>query len=247
MLPAKKVEELYCQLSKASINIYLNRSRKLYTNPVQVNLLTWTVSNFQLSVLADESMHGMENAMRTIRTIDHVSPFPFSNDADSEPEFVTLWCRCISLRAANHQVRLRNYPQCLMDYSDWKIYGKFCGAEQKGPPASQRTEYVHLPAPWGPAKVERNMPALKFYYDLSSEVHVFNMAWGPCWEPAWGQVNLATNLLSKATIDPSTPLPWWDKSRNLLHGRFAMSMDRANLLHLASLDPYNTTEHMHWD
>ncbi|XP_078495659.1 bridge-like lipid transfer protein family member 2 [Ciona intestinalis] len=242
-----QVEELYCQLSKASINIYLNRSRKLYTNPVQVNLLTWTVSNFQLSVLADESMHGMENAMRTIRTIDNVSTFPFSNDTDCDPEFVTLWCRCISLRAANHQVRLRNYPQCLMDYSDWKIYGKFCGAEQKGPPSSQRTEYVHLPAPWGPAKVERNMPALKFYHDLSSEVHVFNMAWGPCWEPAWGQVNLATNLLTKATVDPSTPLPWWDKSRNLLHGRFAMSMDRANLLHLASLDPYNTTEHMHWD
>uniref|UniRef100_H2Z401 FMP27/BLTP2/Hobbit GFWDK motif-containing RBG unit domain-containing protein n=1 Tax=Ciona savignyi TaxID=51511 RepID=H2Z401_CIOSA len=245
MLPAKKVEELYCQLAKANINIYLNRSRKLYANPARDNLLTWSVTDFKLTVLADESMHGMENAMTTIRTIDNVSPFPFKND--QEPEFVTLWCRCICLRAAKHQVRLRNYPQCLMDYSDWKIYGKFCGAEQKGPPSSQRTEYVHLPAPWGPAKVQRNMPALKFYHDLSSEVHVFNMAWGPCWEPAWGQVNLATNLLAKMTIDPSRPLPWWDKSRNLFHGRLAMSMDRANLLHLASLDPYNTTEHVHWD
>ena len=49
-------------------------------------------------------------------------------------------------------------------------------------------EYVHLPAPWGRAEVLRNMPALKFYHDLTSEVHTFNMAWGPCWEPAWSQV-----------------------------------------------------------
>ena len=30
-------------------------------------------------VLADESMHGMRNAMETIKNIDHVSPFPFQN------------------------------------------------------------------------------------------------------------------------------------------------------------------------
>jgi len=26
-----------------------------------------------------------------------------------------------------------------------------------------------------------------------------------------------------------------------------INISRVNLLHLASLDPYNTTEHMHWD
>jgi len=49
-------------------------------------------------------------------------------------------------------------------------------------------EHVPLPAPWEPAEVLRNMPALKFYHDLSSEVHTFNLAWGPCWDPAWSQV-----------------------------------------------------------
>nr|CAB3258519.1 UPF0378 protein KIAA0100-like [Phallusia mammillata] len=247
ILPAKKVEELYRKLAHTNIKIYQTRSRKMYKHRSPSVLLTWSLTNFTASVLADETTHGMRNAMETIKTIDHVSPFPYKNFDGDDPEFVTLWCRHIRLNAGRHQVRLRNYPQCMMDYTDWKVEGKFCGAEQKGPPSAQRTEYVPLPAPWDRAAVLRNMPALKFYYDLTSEVNTFNMAWGPCWDPAWSQVNLAFNLLSKLSVDPSNPLPWWDKSRLLFHGRLAMFMERANLLHLASLDPYNTTEHMHWD
>ncbi|CAK8698010.1 unnamed protein product [Clavelina lepadiformis] len=210
-------------------------------------LFSWSLLNVKMSVLADETMHGMDNAMNTIKSIDNVAPFPFKNEKENEPDFNTLWCRNICLHAGKHQVRLRNYPQCLMDYVDWNICGKLCGAEQEGLPSAKRTEYVQLPAPWGHATVNRNMPALKFYHDLSSKVQTFNMAWGPCWDPAWSQVNLAFNLLTKMSIDPSPQLPWWDKSRLLFHGQLAMSMDRVNMLHLASLDPYNTTEHMLWD
>nr|XP_039267582.1 protein KIAA0100-like isoform X1 [Styela clava] len=211
-------------------------------------LFTWSISSLTFSVLADQSMHGMDNAVETIKNIDKVSPFPQMKTEDSDGyDFVTLWCRSIRLHAGRHQCRIRNYPQYLMDVGEWKIWGKFCGAEQKGSPTAQRTEYVPLPQPWGPGKVNRNMPALKFYYDWSSDVQSFSMAWGPCWDPAWSQVNLAINLLNHPSVDPSNPLSWWDKSRIIFHGRLMMSMDRSSLLQLASLDPYNTTEHMHWD
>ena len=59
------------------------------------------------------------------------------------PEFVTLWCRCINMHASKHQVRLRNYPQYFMDFTDWKLCGKFCGAEQKGLHSAQRTGDDH--------------------------------------------------------------------------------------------------------
>ena len=58
---------------------------------------------------------------------------------DADPCFITLWCRNICLSIASHQVRIRNYPLYAMDYTDWKIFGKFCGAEQRGDPSAQRT------------------------------------------------------------------------------------------------------------
>ena len=61
------------------------------------------------------------------------------------------------------------------------------------------------------------------------------------------QVNLGLNLLTKESVDPSVALPWWDKSRLLLHGTLRLSTGRANLLHLASRDPYNVTEHVCYD
>lgn len=57
------------------------------------------------------------------------------------------------------------------------------------------SEYVPLPAPWSKQPVDRNMPSLKFYHDLSSDVQSWHMAWGPCWDPAWSQVFIAEHLL----------------------------------------------------
>jgi hypothetical protein len=42
------------------------------------------------------------------------------------------------------------------------------------------------------------------------------------------------DLLTKASVDPSPQLAWWDKSRLLLHGRFVMDIDHANLHQLAT-------------
>ena len=58
--------------------------------------------------------------------------------------------------------------------------------------------------------------------------------------------NLALDLISKPSVDPSRPLPFWDKMRLLLHGRLTMAMERMSWLYHASLDPYNNTELMDW-
>ena len=90
--------------------------------------------------LCDKQFHGIVEAMKTIQQIDSISPFPFSyHNQMTSCSFVTLWCRYIVMSTSRHQVRVRDYSNCLMDYQDWSIKGKFCASEQRGPISAQRT------------------------------------------------------------------------------------------------------------
>lgn len=79
-------------------------------------------------------------------------------------------------------------------------------------------------------KFEYCIPFLSFLANIS----LYTIVWGPCWDPAWTLIGQAVDLLSKPTADPSPLLAWWDKSRLLLHGRWHMDIDQANLHQLAT-------------
>ncbi|XP_053222317.1 bridge-like lipid transfer protein family member 2 isoform X1 [Podarcis raffonei] len=243
LLPARKIEELYASLEKKNIEIYIQRSQRLYGNtPMRRALLTWTVGGLELVALADESFHGAERVLRQIRELDATSPFP----ADGL-DLITHWCRMVKGSINSFFVRIRDYPRYLFEIRDWRLSGRLAGAEQRGQPCSRRRQVLKLGPPWGDVSVERNMPPLKFYHDFHSEVFQYTIVWGPCWDPAWTLIGQAIDLLTKPSEDPSAPLPWWDKSRLLLHGDWHMDIEQANLHQVATEDPYNTTENMHWE
>lgn len=94
LLPARKIEELYTSLEKKHIEIYIQRSRRLYANtPMRKSLLTWTVSDLELVALADRSLHGPERVREQLRDIDGISPFP----RDGLP-LVVQWCRAVKFK-----------------------------------------------------------------------------------------------------------------------------------------------------
>lgn len=96
LLPARKIEELYSSLEKKHIEIYIQRSRRLYVNtPMRKSLLTWTISDLELVALADESLHGPERVREQLRDIDGISPFPI----DGLP-LVIQWCRAVKFKLA---------------------------------------------------------------------------------------------------------------------------------------------------
>lgn len=96
LLPARKIEELYSSLEKKHIEIYIQRSRRLYANtPMRKSLLTWTVSDLELVALADQSVHGPERLREQLRDIDGISPFP----RDGLP-LVVQWCRAVKFSLA---------------------------------------------------------------------------------------------------------------------------------------------------
>ena len=72
------------------------------------------------------------------------------------------------------------------------------------------------------------------------------LAYGVCWEPAVALYNQSMDLINRPSVDPSSPLPFWDKMRLLFHGRFTLSIARMSWLYHASFDPYNNTELMDW-
>ncbi|XP_072286286.1 bridge-like lipid transfer protein family member 2 isoform X2 [Pyxicephalus adspersus] len=243
LLPARKIEELYSSLEKKNIEIYIQRSHRLYSNtPMRKSLLTWTMSDLEIVALADESLHGPDKVLENMKDIDSISPFP----TEGLP-LVIQWCRMMKCSLKTFYVRIRDYPRYLFEIRDWHLSGRLLGAEQSGQASARRKQVVHLGAPWGDSVVERNMPPLKFFYDFHSDIQLYTIVWGPCWDPAWTLVGQYVDLLTKASVDPSASLPWWDKSRLLLHGHFSMDIEQANLHQLATEDPYNTTENMHWE
>lgn len=243
LLPARKIEELYSSLEKKHIEIYIQRSRRLYANtPMRKSLLTWTVSDLELVALADHSLHGPERVREQLRDIDGVSPFP----RDGLP-LVVQWCRAVKFKLAAFLVRIRDYPRYLFEIRDWELSGRLIGTEQDGQTRAHRKEIVPLGPPWGDVMVHRNIPPLKFYYDFKSNISLYTIVWGPCWDPAWTLIGQSVDLLTKPTADPSPALAWWDKSRLVLHGRWVMDIEQANLHQLATEDPYNTTENLHWE
>lgn len=67
-----------------------------------------------------------------------------------------------------------------------------------------------------------------------ANISLYTIVWGPCWDPSWTLIGQSVDLLTKPTADPSPLLAWWDKSRLLLHGRWVMDIDQANLHQLAT-------------
>ncbi|KAJ8280796.1 hypothetical protein GJAV_G00059060 [Gymnothorax javanicus] len=243
LLPARKIEELYASLERKHIEIYIQRSRRLYANtPMRKSLLTWTVSDLELAVLADTSLHGPERIREQLRDIDGVSPFP--RDGLS---LVIQWGRVVRFKLSAFLVRIRDYPRYLFEIREWELSGRLIGTEQDGQSRGRRKQEVRLGQPWGDVTVHRNMPPLKFYYNFHSNISLYTIVWGPCWDPAWTLIGQVVDLLTKPSADPSPPLAWWDKSRLLLHGSWVMDIEQANLHQLATEDPYNTTENMHWE
>jgi len=60
------------------------------------------------------------------------------------------------------------------------------------------------------------------------------------------QVNLCLHSITPRTVDPSPLLPWWDKIRLYLHGRWSFAANKMSWLYHVASSPYNDTEEMEW-
>ncbi|GAB6029832.1 hypothetical protein CHUAL_005542 [Chamberlinius hualienensis] len=239
-LPAAKVEELYKNLVERNANIYIKRSRQLYSSgSSRTQLFLARGSNIEIVALADISMLGRDNIVTHMRNMDPDSQWP-----DEEPSFTTLWCRMVQFSASNMTWHLRDYPLPVLSAKGFIAWGKLVGAEEAPSNRGKRIVTVEVGLPWGNDNVERSLQPLKFYHDFSCDVDNLTLRHGPCLEPCMAEYGLALDLISKPSADPSPPLPFWDKIRFLFHGRLTMLVQKLTMVLHSSLNPYNTTEEM---
>ncbi|CAH1405429.1 unnamed protein product [Nezara viridula] len=239
MLPAGKVEELYNTLSILSTRIYIKRSKLMKEQGTRTRLFAWLVSDLQLLALTDPTIHGPENVVDNMTQIDPESPWPAEG-----LEFSTLWCRAVVINCKELKFQLRDFPQPWLDLRELQMWGKVVGAEQIPTRRAKRIVKLELGEGWNSVEIERSMTSLKLYHDLNCEIEHFSYAFGPCWEPVIAQCNLSFEKIMRGSLDPSPPLPLWDKLRLLLHGRITLVIRQLTVLLHASLDPYNKTEEM---
>nr|KAG5698428.1 hypothetical protein BaRGS_006623 [Batillaria attramentaria] len=183
-IPVNKREELYANLYKKSSDIYIQRSKQMYSNrPATSQLLTWLMEDIEIVALADLSYHGRRNVIDVMKEIDKDSPPP-----TDDMEFTSLWCRSVKFSLKQWSVSLRDFPQPMIDITNMHVWGRLI------------------------------------------DLKTYTLAYGVCWEPAVALFNLAMDLISKPSVDPSRPLPFWDKMRLLLHGRLTMAIARMSWL-----------------
>lgn len=68
---ADTIEDLYASLARKSSDIYVARSKKLYSiTPMRTKLFTWTWKDVDIIAMADLSFHGKENCVKHMKEID---------------------------------------------------------------------------------------------------------------------------------------------------------------------------------
>ncbi|KAI1295879.1 Uncharacterized protein HDE_05272 [Halotydeus destructor] len=238
-IPDSKLQEIRNKLAEKDAEIYMERHKKLYTNlsGFRKNLLTLLADGINLQAAADSSMTGYERLTDIMRhQLDVASPMP------EEVRFSTLWCRKVRGTIGRIVCRLRDFPKPFQAIERLRIFGTLMGAEQEASMRARRTGFVDMGQHANSVPLERTMPSLKFYHDMTLKVDAWDYTHGACWEPILAQVSLSFELISRPSLDPSPGLTWFDKMRLLFHGPLIVEAHSFSLFFHASLDPYNSTE-----
>ncbi|KAL7749237.1 Protein SABRE [Sorochytrium milnesiophthora] len=101
------------------------------------------------------------------------------------------------------------------------VKGLLVIAEPLPAPSSMMTLPVDLSWRRYVCTIAKNMSPLKLYGNLVvciSGPSISTVCWGPAYEPVLSDVGRIFDTFTKTSLDPSEPLPWWDKFRWLAHG-----------------------------
>lgn len=138
-------------------------------------------------------------------------------------------------------MRLRDYPLPVLSVTEGHLRGTVVLAEPAALEDGKRV--VGVPVGGGETRdVVLGASPFKVYHDLDLCAADWQVAYGPCLEPALSQFGLAIDMVLPVSTDPSPPLAWFDKMRYLRHGLLRLRLQRFGAALLKSNDPHAAKE-----
>jgi hypothetical protein len=92
--------------------------------------------------------------------------------------------------------------------------------------------------------VTKSLAPMKVYHSLRCDARDVELNYGVAILPALADASNAAARLSSDSLDPAKPLPWWDKLRYKVHGKFTGSLNSVRLRLLADHDPHAFNNNM---
>ncbi|KAL1428375.1 hypothetical protein MTO96_002757 [Rhipicephalus appendiculatus] len=256
LLPASKVNELYAGLRKKDADIYVQRSKQLRQGTsTRSHLVLWHFDQLEVLALADPSYHGTEAVVEVMRRLDPESPYP-----EEGMQFSTLWCRRVTGSIKSVTCQLRDFPQFMVDWREFQVWGTLAGAEQEAPPRAKRSSTVEVGAPWGEhdCAEEHAIPQILSRLDLGPGIpghDIWSLLGAHCGssqpvpgesEPPFSRPKSSTCL--HVSLDPYNDtelfeVSWSDAIVDWTNGKIVMKGNLGMYVHTASR--YNDSRLVH--
>ncbi|KAJ1512945.1 hypothetical protein HMI54_015328 [Coelomomyces lativittatus] len=143
----------------------------------------------------------------------------------------------LSLQFQYFKISLRDYPLPFVEIprGDHHISGLMVLAEPFPTNVSVMEVRVIAELPC----IKKALTPIKLYQALTCTFSTgISVHWGPAIEPCVTFINKIFDQFTYKSLDPSPPLPWWDKLRYLVHGPFHLNAEWIQFHLLGSRNPY---------
>lgn len=129
------------------------------------------------------------------------------------------------LNGFNFGVFIRDYPLPIVELTSIEISGFFaigdiaavnCSIIEANSSLSSNIYYLPIPQ-----NIYRSLESTKIYFDCNLDCFTLNIAYGTCLGQALTKMSDSFGKMTPDALDTVSPkLPWWDKMRYLIHGKF---------------------------
>eukprot|EP00736_Rhodelphis_marinus_P006466 Rmarinus@m.16656 len=190
----------------------------------------------------------------TLRTFDDIVAFMQNHDTDNDgPQenplpsvakaYSELMARFVEITFDDVQMTIRNYSAPLLAATRISLRGPVVLCEMHTD-SSYTLSTVYKFANNKSVLVRKSLCSMKIYHNVLINLDEPAVAYGVAFEQALTDLSVASSRGLPGSLDPSAPLPWWDKLRYLIHGDVAVSCASMFVRVLGDEDPYNTNNYL---
>lgn len=217
---------------------YRERLKSSTRTDSDIPVLDVAVAAVELKLVQDDWACSLDGVLARVEEYGGQLPV----DAKTPFAFTELIARTVSVDLRDTRVQIRDFSFPLLKAGALHFSGPLIIAEQS------TSDMFCLRKGWSVGKttvtIAKSLAPMKFYHSLRCDARDVELNYGVATIPALADASNAAARLSSDSLDPAKPLPWWDKLRYKLHGKFVGSLKSVRVRLLADYDPHEFNNNM---